>query len=72
LCRELPSLVLERQRRHPHPRVLGGYSLIRADDLATASSVAKGCPFVGAGGGVEVGLLMDLPRTPPTLDRAQG
>ena len=45
-------------------RPLGGYSLIRADDLAAASSVAKGCPFVGAGGGVEVGLLVDLPGAP--------
>jgi hypothetical protein len=45
-------------------RPLGGYSLIRADDLAAASSVVKGCPFVGVGGGVEVGLLVDLPGTP--------
>ena len=43
---------------------LGGYSLIRADDLAAARTVAKGCPFVDAGGGVEVGLLVDLPGTP--------
>jgi len=41
-----------------------GYSLIRADDLAAASSVAKGCPFVGAGGGVEVGFLVDLLGAP--------
>jgi hypothetical protein len=45
-------------------RRLGGYSLIRADDLAAAASVAKGCPVVGAGGGVEVGLLVDLPGAP--------
>jgi hypothetical protein len=45
-------------------RPLGGYSLIRADDLAAASSVANDCPFVGAGGGVEVGLLVDLPGAP--------
>jgi hypothetical protein len=42
-------------------RPLGGYSLIRTDDLAAAASVAKGCPFVDLGGGVEVGLLRDLP-----------
>jgi len=45
-------------------RALAGYSVIRADDLAAASSVAKGCPFVALGGGVEVGLLADLPGTP--------
>jgi hypothetical protein len=45
-------------------RPLGGYSLIRADDLAAATSVAKGCPFVGLGGGVELGLLVDLPGAP--------
>ena len=45
-------------------RPLGGYSLIRADDLAAATSVAKGCPFVDLGGGVEVGRLLDLPGAP--------
>jgi hypothetical protein len=35
--------------------VLGGYSLITADSLAAATELAKGCPAVGHGGGVEVG-----------------
>jgi len=43
---------------------LGGYSLIRSDDLEGALAVAKGCPFVDSGGGVEVGALLDLPGAP--------
>jgi len=42
--------------------VLGGYSMITADDLESAVTLAKGCPFVGAGGGVEVGELTELER----------
>jgi hypothetical protein len=34
---------------------LGGYSLIQAASLDEAIELAKGCPIVGAGGGVEVG-----------------
>jgi hypothetical protein len=34
---------------------LGGYSMIRAGSLEEAISLAKGCPFVQEGGGVEVG-----------------
>jgi hypothetical protein len=43
-------------------RPLAGYSLIRSDDLDGAVAVAKGCPFVDLGGGVEVGVLLDLPK----------
>jgi YCII-related domain len=42
-------------------RRLGGFSIIEAEDLEAAVAVAKGCPFVGSGGGVEVGMLADLP-----------
>jgi hypothetical protein len=42
-------------------RALGGYSLITAGDLDEAVALAKGCPFVGQGGGVEVGMLADPP-----------
>ena len=35
--------------------VLGGYSLLTADDLEAAMALAKGCPFLSDGGGVEVG-----------------
>jgi hypothetical protein len=36
--------------------VLGGHSLIRADSLAEATELAKGCPTLEHGGGVEVGV----------------
>jgi hypothetical protein len=37
--------------------LLGGYTLISAEDLASAVAVARGCPILAAGGGVEVGEL---------------
>jgi hypothetical protein len=40
--------------------VLGGYSVVTADDLESAVGLAKGCPFLGSGGGVEVGELTFL------------
>ena len=40
--------------------VLGGYSLIAAENLEEAVALAQGCPYVGAGGGVEVGELTQL------------
>jgi len=40
---------------------LGGFSLVRADDLEGAIAVAKGCPHLERNGGVEVGLLGDVP-----------
>jgi len=39
---------------------LCGYSMITADDLESAAALAKGCPPVGAGGGVEVGELTPM------------
>jgi hypothetical protein len=42
--------------------VLGGYSLVTAENLDEALTLAKGCPIVAAGGGVEVGALADQPR----------
>ena len=33
---------------------LGGYSVIRADDLELAAKLAEGCPVFAAGGSVEV------------------
>jgi hypothetical protein len=41
---------------------LGGYSLIKADDLQAAVALAKGCPVLNEGGGVEVGELTILNR----------
>jgi hypothetical protein len=40
---------------------LGGYSLIRADDLEAAAAIAKGCPHLDRDGGVEVGQLGEVP-----------
>ena len=39
---------------------LGGYSLINADDLEAAVTLAKGCQALAAGGGVEVGELAEM------------
>jgi hypothetical protein len=33
---------------------LGGYSVLRADSLAAAADLAKGCPLIGGGGTVDV------------------
>jgi hypothetical protein len=35
--------------------VLGGYSIVSADDLPAAMALARACPTLAAGGGVEVG-----------------
>ena len=34
--------------------VIGGYSIIKAKDLAEAATIAKGCPALETGGRVEV------------------
>ena len=39
---------------------LGGYSLITADDLDAAIALAKGCPALAEGAGVEVGVITEL------------
>jgi hypothetical protein len=48
--------------------VLGGYTLVAADDLEAALRLAKGCPMLDAGGGVEVGelTLLNEGRAPRT------
>jgi len=43
----------------------GGYSIVTADDLAAATALAKGCPHLERGGGVEVGELGEVPGTGP-------
>ena len=40
---------------------LGGYSVISAEDLTAAVAIAKRCPQIDVGGGVEVGLLAEVP-----------
>ena len=39
---------------------LGGYSLITAEDLDSALAMAKGCPALTEGGGVEVGVITEV------------
>jgi hypothetical protein len=39
---------------------LGGYTLLTADTLEAAVSLAAGCPLLEEGGGVEVGVLTEL------------
>jgi hypothetical protein len=40
---------------------LGGFSIVDADDLESAVRLAKGCPSVHYGGGVQVGELGEVP-----------
>ena len=40
--------------------VLNGFSIIQAPDLETAVTLAKGCPVLQHGGGVEVGELAEM------------
>ena len=40
---------------------LGGYSIVSAQDLEAAVAMAKGCPGLNLGGGVEVGQLGEVP-----------
>jgi hypothetical protein len=44
---------------------LGGYSVIEADDLEAALALARACPTLQHGGGVEVGMLAELPPDHP-------
>ena len=43
----------------------GGYAVITAGDLETALSMAKHCPTIARGGGVEVAELAPLPPEHP-------
>jgi len=40
--------------------VVGGYTLVRASDIAQAAELAKGCPVLERGGQVEVRPVMKL------------
>jgi hypothetical protein len=40
----------------------GGYSLVTADDLEAALAMAKGCPALGMGAGIEVGTTREATR----------
>jgi hypothetical protein len=43
---------------------LGGYSLVTAGDLEAAVALAKGCPALDEGAGVEVGTIAELNAGP--------
>ena len=45
----------------PEVTRLGGYSLVQAADLEGALTIAKGCPTIDRRGGVEVGVLGEIP-----------
>ncbi|MBL4708194.1 MAG: transcription initiation protein [Flavobacteriales bacterium] len=40
--------------------IVGGYILVKADDLEDAVRLSEGCPTLGIGGTVEVRSVMDL------------
>ena len=44
---------------------LGGYSIVDADNLEVALALAKECPTVCSSGGVEIGVLAELPTDHP-------
>jgi hypothetical protein len=61
---ELGRPVIERTtlgESNPESTELGGYSIVRAEEMEGALAIAKGCPAVDFGGGVEVGLLGAVP-----------
>jgi hypothetical protein len=43
---------------------LGGYSLVTAEDIDGAAALAKGCPALQLGGGVEIGAIPDFTGNP--------
>jgi hypothetical protein len=49
----------------PEDTELGGFSVIDAEDIEAATVIAKGCPHLIRGGGVEVGLLGEVPAPGP-------
>lgn len=49
----------------PDRTELGGYSVVQADDFESALAIAKGCPYLDRSGGVEVGLLAEIPADVP-------
>ena len=39
---------------------LGGYSVVTAEDMEAAAALAKGCPALRLGGGVEIGAVPEF------------
>jgi hypothetical protein len=44
---------------------IGGYSVVTAENLEAAVAMARSCPTIARGGGVEVGVLAELPAEHP-------
>src|SRR5262245_33103751 len=44
---------------------LGGYAVVNADNLEAAQAIARRCPTLERGGGVEVAVLAELPAEHP-------
>jgi hypothetical protein len=51
---------------NPERTQLGGYTIVQAEDLDAALAIAKGCPGLDFGGGVEVGLLGQVHNRAPS------
>ena len=51
---------------------LGGYSLVTADDLQGAVALAKGCPALGLGAGVEIGVVPEASLDPRLVAPGRG
>jgi hypothetical protein len=47
---------------------IGGYSIVSAPDMEAALEIARGCPAVERGGGVEIGEILELPLDRRSLD----
>lgn len=39
---------------------VGGYTVVQAEDLESAVTLAKGCPALSQNGGVEVGVITEI------------
>jgi hypothetical protein len=50
----------------PSSTELGGYSVIQAEDFDAARAIAEGCPYLDGDGGVEIGLLAEIPAEVPS------
>lgn len=43
---------------------LGGYSVVTAEDMDGAAALARECPALALGGGVEIGAIPEFPGNP--------
>ncbi len=47
---------------HGSTTQMSGYTIIEADSMGAALSIAKACPFLDIGGSLEVSELVEMPR----------